>query len=167
MLRHSHPELKNAQYVVFVDNSRRYVDCSEGACELLGYTRAELLKKTIDDISYDLEAVPKLFAQFVAMGTLEGQYILQSKNKVPIPIRYRAFLFSDGCKAAIWDPIKDWREPYLDALLEVDPAKLKVKLHLAQVAIRQAQSTGPQDPRDRQALGDALSAMNTLSKKIR
>lgn len=42
-------------------------------------------------------------------------------------IHYQAFVFPDGCKAAIWEPTRDWREAYLAALLELDAAKLKRK----------------------------------------
>ena len=87
MLAHAHPELKDAAYVVFVDANRRYVDCSEGACELLGYTREEMLQKKIEDISYDFSLVSKLFAQYVESRKQEGEYVLQRKNRTPLPIR--------------------------------------------------------------------------------
>ena len=170
MLDHGHPELAGAEYVVFADSSRRYVDCTEGVCKLLGYTREELLRKRIDDVSYNLDEVPKLFAEYLEAGRLEGEYVLQRNDMVPVPIRYRAFVFSDGCNAAIWEPIKDWRESYLAALLEVDPVKLKQKLEVAQAAIESARdprNTNPQTTRERQAISDAASVLNSLRREKR
>ncbi len=37
---HSHPELQS-EYVVFANSSRRYLDCSDGVCRLLGFSRPE------------------------------------------------------------------------------------------------------------------------------
>jgi PAS domain-containing protein len=38
-----------------VDSARRYLDCSDAVCQLIGYSRTELLEKKIDDISYHRE----------------------------------------------------------------------------------------------------------------
>src|SRR5437868_675442 len=127
-LHHGHPELAGAEYVVFVDSSRRYIDCSPAACQLLGYDRHDLLQKSIDDVSYHGDQVAKLFQDYVQAGKQEGEYVLQRSDRTPVPIHYRAFVFSDGCHAAIWEPINDWRTLYLAALLEVNPAKLKLKI---------------------------------------
>jgi PAS domain-containing protein len=169
MLSHRHPELKGEEYVVFADASRRYLDCSDGVCQLLGYSRAEFLKRTIDDLSYDVAQVPKLFAKYLKSGALEGEHVLQSKSKSPIPIRYKAFVFHDGCKAAIWYPIKDWRESYLGAILEPDRAKLKGKLEIALNTIRATQETKyvSSNPRERQAMEDARSALTALMRTLK
>jgi hypothetical protein len=170
MLDHGHPELAGAEYAVFVDLSRRYLDCTEGVCKLLGYTREELLRKRIDDISYNLDEVPKLFAEYLEAGKLEGEYVLQRSDMVPVPIRYRSFVFSDGCNAAIWEPITDWRESYLAALLEIDPAKLRQKVEVAQAAIdsaRDPRNPSPQTAGERQAIRDAASVLNSLRKDLK
>jgi PAS domain-containing protein len=164
MLSHGHPELKDAKYVVFVDANRRYVDCSEGACQLLGYTSEEMLKKTIEDLSYDVNQVPKLFAQYVEAGTQEGEYVLQRKDRTPLPIRYQAFVFKDGCHAAVWEPVRGWREPYLTALLESDPIKQRTKIEQALSAIRE-RTDAPLDEQRR--MNDALSMLNALRKAAR
>lgn len=170
MLQHAHPELRGAEYVVFADASRRYLDCTEAACTLLGYTRDEILRMTVDDVSFNINDVPKLFAQYLETGAMEGEYVLRHKEGTPIPIRYRAFVFNDGCNAAIWQPIRDWREPYLAALLEMDPAKLKRKLDVALAAVERARAS--QDPKaqtvaERQAVADAHSALNSLRRNVK
>jgi PAS domain-containing protein len=167
MLTHAHSELQHAQYIVFADPSRRYVDCSAGVCDLLDYSRAELLQKTIDDVSYNDSEVPALFAQYLETGRQEGEYVLRRKDGTPVLIRYRAFLFSDGCKAAVWEPLRDWRDLYLAALLELDAAKLKRKIEIAMAAIQQARQTTSPAPQAQQEIADALSALNSLRRNIR
>jgi PAS domain S-box-containing protein len=170
MLSHAHPELQHAQYVVFADSSRRYLDCSEDVCALLGYSRAEMLQKTIDDVSFSSSEVSTLFVQYLETGRQDGEYVLRRKDGAPVLIRYQSFVFSDGCKAAIWEPIRDWREPYLAALLELDATKLKRKIEIAMVAIqqaRQANNPAAQAGKTEQAIVDALSALNSLRRNIR
>src|SRR5690348_11607583 len=41
--KHPHPEVAG-KYVVFVNANREYVTFTDGVCELLGYTRSELLR---------------------------------------------------------------------------------------------------------------------------
>jgi PAS domain-containing protein len=161
MLAHAHRELHNAEYVVFVNTSRRYIDFTEGVCKLLGYSRDELLGKRIEDISYDVHAVPLLFAQFLETGAQTGEYVLQRSDHTPLPIRYRAFLFSDGCHAAIWDPVGGWKELYLAALLEMDPGKQKGKI---ESAIRMIQETRTSSVQEQRSVADALTMLGTLQK---
>jgi hypothetical protein len=166
---HCHKELEQKKWVVFVDSSRRYVDFTDEVCDLLGYSRSELLQKTIDDISYNVEAVPKLFADFVDSGTQQGDFLLQSKACKPVPIHYQAFAFPDGCKAAVWEPIRDWRETYVEALLELDVRKQKQKLELAAAAIDLARRELPPNTpgSERLRLRDALTAVQALLREIK
>jgi PAS domain-containing protein len=161
---HDHPELKDAAYVAFVDSSRRYVDCSDGVCQLLGYERGELLRKTIDDISYHGEDVGILFGRYVRLGGLEGEYVLQHKDRTPVPIHYKAFVFNDGCHAAIWEPIHDWRELYMSAVLEVDRTKLNRKVEIALAAVHARLLSGSQTEGEKQLLRDAVATLRTLRK---
>jgi PAS domain-containing protein len=161
MLAHGHPELKDAKYVVFVDPSRRYLDCTDAACELLGYTREQMLGKRIEDLSYDIGAVPKLFTQYLQARTMDGEFVLQRRDHTPLPIRYRSFVFTDGCCAAIWEPVGGWKELYLNALLEIDPAQQEEKIERALAAIRQNADAPTHEQR---RMGDALSMLNALRK---
>jgi PAS domain-containing protein len=160
MLDHQHPELQNAEYIVFVDSERHYVDCTPAVCDLLGYTRNEILQKRIDDISYDTK-VRELFELYRAKRALQGEYILQRKDRTPVPIYYRSFVFDDGCHAAIWDPIKDWRVSYMAALLEPDPQKQKEKIEQAFADIEHNRDTDLA----RHKANDAIAALNALRKK--
>jgi PAS domain-containing protein len=152
LLNHSHPELAGAEYVVFADSSRRYRDCSEGVSPLLGYTRAEMLEMTVDEVSLHNKEVPKLFGLYLRQGRMEGEYVLRDKTGTPIPIRYRAFVFPDGRNDATWEPIKDRRALYLGALLELgsDPSKLRQRIDIALTAVyvRMGESTDPGEKSD-------------------
>lgn len=166
MLSHLHEELSDAEYVVFVNSSRQYVDVSDGVCKLLGYSRKELLNKKIEDVSYARDDVPEVFAEYVRKGSMQGEYVLQRKDRTPLPILYKAFVFQDGCHAAIWTPLNDWRTPYLEALLEINPAKLQTKVGVALAAIERFQESHPdQGEKERQAIRDALLALRTLSRQ--
>ena len=167
MLRHSHPEISGATYVVFADEKRRYTDFTDAVCTLLGYSRKELLQKTVEDVSYKMDNVPQIFDRFLQHGTMEGDYVLRHKDGGAIPIHFRALIFPDGCKAAIWTPIKDWREPYLAALIETDSRKLKRKVEIAQSAIERVLRSAEEarkSAEEQQALRDAVSALKTLAR---
>jgi PAS domain len=169
---HSHPEVEAAEYVVFADSSRRYVDCSDGISRLLGYSRAEMLEKTVDDVSLHNKEVAKLFGLYLRQGGMEGEYVLRDKAGMPVPIRYRAFVFPDGCNAAVWEPIQDWRGLYLAALVEFDPAKLRNRIDLALASVHQHMrelERAPQSDRNgqEQTLRDALSALQALQRNAK
>jgi CheY-like chemotaxis protein len=102
---HSHRQLQR-KYVVFANSSRQYLDCSDAVCELLGYSRMELLDMCIDDLSYDPAEVPVLFKKYLRRGMLKGKFILKHRTGRPILITYESHVFSDGCMAAVWQPVQ-------------------------------------------------------------
>ena len=66
---HNHTELAD-KCVVVVDKDRHYTFVSDGVCELLGYSRAELIGRQIEEISLERrpEEVEAQFQQFVKNG---------------------------------------------------------------------------------------------------
>jgi PAS domain-containing protein len=160
--------VEGAEFVVFADSSRKYLDCTESVCRLLGYERSEMLALSIENVSFDDREISKQFAEYLRRGKMDGEYVLRHKEGNPIPIRFRAFVFADGCIAAVWEPIKDWRELYLSALVEIDPIKLKHKAEIALLAVQQrAQQlkSVPLAPHsEQQSLRDATSALQSLMK---
>ena len=133
----------------------------------MGYTREELLQKAIDDISYDVSQVPNLFRQYLETGSQQGEYVLQRKDRTPLPIRYQAFVFRDGCNAAIWEQIQDGRQPYMAALLELDPAKQRNRIEQALAAIRRKREAVNPSSFEQQVMSDAISMLNTLRKNFK
>jgi PAS domain S-box-containing protein len=103
---HSHPEM-SGDYVACVNAKRRYVAVTDGVCKLLGYSREELLRKSIDEITAPeiRESVPETFNQYVTQGGMEGTFALLSKDGRRIAIQYRARVFPDGCMVAQWEPL--------------------------------------------------------------
>jgi len=105
---HSHNEL-DGRYIAFVDEQRRYLDVTDGVCELLGFTRSELLSMRIDDVTAPamyLKTAP-LFQQYLRDGLQHGDYILLRRDGKEIPINYIARVFPDGCMVARWEPTQD------------------------------------------------------------
>ena len=102
---HSHIELEGKN-IAFVDEQRRYLDVTDGVCELLGYSRSELLTMRIDDVTAPImrSKTAPLFKQYVEDGLQKGEYILQHHNGKEIPIDYIARVFPDGCMVARWEP---------------------------------------------------------------
>ena len=70
MLSHSHPEVEGAEFVVFTDLARRYLDCTDGVCRLLGYERSEMLAHNIENVSFHDREVSKLFAEYLRRGKM-------------------------------------------------------------------------------------------------
>ena len=165
---HSHPQL-DGKYVVFSNSARHYLDCSDGVCELLGYTRMELTSMTIDDASYRPQRTGGIFEQYVQNGKLEGQYILRHKSGKPIFIEYRSEIFPDRCMAAVWEPVQDWKQLYQSAMLEFDRSKLRDRVETAQHAVehrmRELGESTTATP-EYQQLRDALSGLRVLARDI-
>jgi PAS domain S-box-containing protein len=97
---HIHSELAG-EYVAMVNSSRRYVAATDGVCELLGYSRDELLTKTIDDVTAPVvrESVPETFRRYVDIGFMTGVRRLMHRDGSVISIRYEAKAFP---MAASW-----------------------------------------------------------------
>jgi PAS domain S-box-containing protein len=109
---HSHPEM-SGDYVACVDATRHYVAVTDGVCELLGYSRAELLRKSIDEVTApEIRAtVPETFDHYVAQGSMEGVFALVAKDGHRVAIQYQARVFPDGCMVARWHPLESFGEP--------------------------------------------------------
>ena len=164
MREHLHSELQTETYVVFVNHGRRYVDCSDGVCELLGYTRTEMLHMAIDDVSYNAPFVEPLFDRYLREGLQNGEYILRHKNGAPILIHYIAWFFSDGCNAAAWTLAEEWEQLYVAALAEPQAVQQKNKANLALRAVerRQLLLAAPQDSAVAQKLNTARTTLSSL-----
>ena len=150
--------------MVFVDGDRRYVDCTNGVCELLGYSRPEILTKTIEDVSFDFDEVAPLFTTYLHSGAQEGDYILRHKTGDPVYVKYRAWVFPDGCLAATWQPAESWEQRYVAALLELRQDRLQAKIALAMNAIleRQSELTSSDGLETHRKLREALNNLRAL-----
>jgi PAS domain S-box-containing protein len=96
---------------VEVDSHRHYISVNDSACELLGYTRQELLALRIDDISFPSGAHTKpMFTQFLKDGKMRGIFALRRKNGQVIRIRFESEQ-TDGRSLATWTHYEVWNNP--------------------------------------------------------
>jgi len=102
---HVHPEM-GGKYVVFVDANRRYVEATDAASQLLGYSRPEFIGKRIDDIAIEgSEKVVEMFDDYLRNRSMEGEFDLLHRNGSRKRVRFKARAFADGCMVASWEPI--------------------------------------------------------------
>ena len=98
---------------VEVNSDRRYIWVDDSACQLLGYTREELLKMKIDDVSFPSGAhVVPMFEQYLKDGKMEGIFALRRKSGEVIRIKFTSER-SEGRSRATWTHYEVWLEPEL------------------------------------------------------
>ncbi|SRR6266481_5636818 len=94
------------KYFVVADAKRNYIFVSDAVCELLGYERAVLLERRIDDIVLGSTPLTEpLFEQLVSAGAQDGTITLRHRSGQPIAVRYWSKVEPDGCMVAHWKPI--------------------------------------------------------------
>ncbi len=78
--------------VLVADNSSRYVAANVSACDLTGYSAAELLQKTVMDLTPwpQKDAGRQQWQLFIATGAQRGEYELRRKNGSVVAVRYWA-----------------------------------------------------------------------------
>lgn len=106
---------------VEADSDRHYVAVNDAACELLGYSRNELLQMKIDDISFPSGAHARpMYDQFMEDGSMRGVFALRRKTGEAIWIRFTATNM-DGRFLATWTHYEPWDpakpEPDLNAIV--------------------------------------------------
>ena len=80
----------NGPAAIFVaDENGRYIAVNAFACELLGYTRSELLALTVQEIAPDAD-VSASFAELERSGSLSGTTVLRHKDGSDVTIEWRA-----------------------------------------------------------------------------
>lgn len=81
---------------VFVaDEDQRYLAVNRYACDVLGYTRAELLGLLVTDVAVNAGA-PEDYEHMLRSGSHVGLTILRRKDGIEIPMNFRASLTTVG-----------------------------------------------------------------------
>ena len=75
--------------VLVADDEGRYLAANRFACQLLGYSREELLTKSVRDIAVGSE-VEAHFQDFLAAREQRGEYEVRRKDGTTTSFRYRA-----------------------------------------------------------------------------
>lgn len=92
----------NPSAVVEVDAERRYISANDSACELLGYTKEELLSLKIDDLAAPSCAhVSAMFENYLERGSMRGIFALKRKDGTPVIIRFESEV-REGRFLATW-----------------------------------------------------------------
>lgn len=92
--------MEQAADAIFVADheGNRYLDVNQAACELLGYTRSELLELGIKDIVYpeDTRRTPIKFGEMWAGQTIEMERRFLRKDGSCVQVELRARMLADG-----------------------------------------------------------------------
>lgn len=80
--------------VLVADNTARYVAANARACELTGFSLAELRAKSVADL-VPVSAPPDRFANlwqaFISLGVQKGDFELARKDGTVVSVRYHAW----------------------------------------------------------------------------
>lgn len=92
--------IENSADAIFIaDSNGRYVFVNKAATQLLGYSEAELLAKTIEDLAPDEEHVEKIknsFNQLLTSGKVTAEMNLLKKDKTIVPIDLNGIILPGG-----------------------------------------------------------------------
>ena len=82
-----------AASVLIVDDTGRYVAVNKKACELTGYSRAELLHKAVVDLTppHAMDAYERLWDSFVRTMKQHGFYKIKRKDGSVLDVKYCAY----------------------------------------------------------------------------
>jgi PAS domain S-box-containing protein len=82
--------LESAPLLIFVaDESMRYVGVNEYACDVLGYTREEMLGLRVTDIATEDRSAGD-YQRMIEAGWLSGRSWLRCKDGTELAFQYRA-----------------------------------------------------------------------------
>ena len=91
--------IENAVESIFIaDKNGRYLDVNPSACQLVGYTRDELLSLSIPDLSDpdNLETAMAGFNTLLAEGRVVQEISLKKKDGTLVPVILNAVMLPDG-----------------------------------------------------------------------
>jgi PAS domain S-box-containing protein len=78
--------------ILLMDDAGRYVDANPPACQLLGYTRDEIVGLRVSDVirGVDRGGIPALMRRFLAAGTSDGEYTVVRRGGATREVEYRS-----------------------------------------------------------------------------
>lgn len=84
--------LESPDATLAADDKGRYVAVNEAACQLLGYSREELLQLSVWDLTPDPHEVEGLilWKEFIEVGAQAGVYWLARKDGSLVEVAYQA-----------------------------------------------------------------------------
>jgi PAS domain S-box-containing protein len=91
------------------DNTGRYVAANSRACELTGYSRTELLRLHVRDLTPVMkqDASGDMWNRFIHAGTQVGEYVLQRKDGTAVGVQYSAYAsIAPGVHLSLLTPLE-------------------------------------------------------------
>lgn len=78
---------------IAADNTGRYVAANTRMSELTGYSRADLLRLHVKDLTPAMrrDVAGDLWNRFIQSGTQNGEYVILRKDGTPIGVQYAAY----------------------------------------------------------------------------
>jgi CheY-like chemotaxis protein len=86
----AHARAQSHVALIVADDNGRYVAANDDAVELTGYDSQELMTLSVWDLTAMPLNGPKLWEQFIASGTQEGDYVVRRRDGQAIRTRYVA-----------------------------------------------------------------------------
>jgi len=128
----------DAPAILLADDSRRYVHATPAAAALIGRPLARLLTLRVEDLvpPADRPAVPELFDQFVAAGSMAGPYVLSRPDGSEVEVRFsaRANAPWPGSHASVLAPARELDDESNDSA-DVDDPDLDLDRALAEAGL--------------------------------
>jgi PAS domain S-box-containing protein len=85
------------EFITVADCDGKYVDVSDGFCQLLGYRRDELIGKSFGDLTApNTTDIPTVFKLFSKLGYMHGLWMLVSRRGTRVLVRYEAWIRPDS-----------------------------------------------------------------------
>jgi PAS domain S-box-containing protein len=124
--------------ILVVDDQDRYIDANPSVCALTGYSREELLQRSIYDLtpSENRQVLEEERAEFLEAGSLESEYTLLRKDGTTVEVEFRAVSnFLPGLHLAILHDITERRraEEILSQENNTREAEAAVRLRIAEM----------------------------------
>jgi PAS domain S-box-containing protein len=84
-------------YIAIIDSDRKYIQVSDNFCQLIGYTKQELIGKRVDDLTApDTNDVTTVFDLFSRLGYMHGLWMLVARKGTRILVRYESWIRPDS-----------------------------------------------------------------------
>jgi len=102
-------QVRHTDYVTLSTSDHIWIEVSEGVCELLGYSRSELLGRAAREfVASDLlEKTKEAFDCLVRTGLSEGTSAVIREDGKRIDFEFRARILPDGSIINYWYPQRD------------------------------------------------------------